>query len=79
MKKAREALKGSGFNENAITTKLEKTKHGVARDIINEAASNYDVLIMGKRGISGFKDFLFGGTTQKVMNNVDNVSVFIVH
>ena len=79
LKKAREILAGSGFNEKNITTKLEKTKHGVARDIISEASANYDVLVMGKKGISGFKDFLFGGTTQKVMNNVDNVSVFIVH
>jgi nucleotide-binding universal stress UspA family protein len=79
MKKAREVLVSNGFSESNITSKLEKTKHGVARDIINEAAANYDVLILGKRGISGIRDFLFGGTTQKVINKVDNVSVFIVN
>ena len=79
MHKARDVLTGSGFSGDKITLKHETTKHGVARDIINEAASNYDVLVLGKRGISGIREFLFGGTTQKVINNVDNVSVFIVN
>lgn len=79
LKKAREVLVSSGFSGDNLTVKHEKSKHGVARDIIDEAAGNYDVLVMGKKGISGFKDFLFGGTTQKVMNNVDHVSVFIVN
>ena len=79
LKKARDVMVGSGFNENNITLKHEKAKHGVARDIINESAKNYDVLVLGKRGISGIRDFLFGGTTQKVINHVDNVSVFIVN
>jgi len=79
LKKARDVLVGTGFSENNIAIKHEKAKHGVARDIINEATENYDVLVLGKRGISGIRDFLFGGTTQKVINHVDNVSVFIVN
>ena len=79
LQKARDVLVGSGFNESNISIKHDKTKHSVARDIIDEAASGYDVLVLGKRGISGIRDFLFGGTTQKVINNVDNVSVFIVN
>jgi nucleotide-binding universal stress UspA family protein len=79
LQKARDVLVGSGFNESNIRIKHDKTKHSVARDIIDEAASGYDVLVLGKRGISGIRDFLFGGTTQKVINNVDNVSVFIVN
>ena len=77
MQKAVNVLVESGFNKNSISTKLENTKHGVARDIINEAASNYDVLVLGKRGISGIRDFLFGGTTQKVINKVDNADTLI--
>jgi len=79
LQKARQMLVSNGFDENNIAIRHEKAKHSVARDIINEAASNYDVLVLGKRGISGIRDFLFGGTTQKVINNVDNVSVFIVN
>ncbi len=78
LKEAMELLVSMGFSENNITFKHEKTKHGVARDIINEA-ENYDILVLGKRGISGIREFLFGGTTQKVINGVDNVSVFIVN
>ncbi|MBW2611318.1 MAG: universal stress protein [Deltaproteobacteria bacterium] len=78
-RKATEILVDNGFIENDIVTKHVKTKYDVARDIINEAASNYDILVLGKRGISGIKDFLFGGTTQKVIHGVDNVSVFIVN
>ena len=79
LNKARDVLANRGFNTSDITIKHEKAKHGVARDIINEAAENYDVLVLGKRGISGIRDFLFGGTTQKVINKVDNISVFIVN
>ena len=79
LKKARQILVDNGFNEDNITIKHETTKHGVARDIISESAENYDVLVLGKRGISGIKEFLFGGTTQKVINKVDHVSVFIVN
>lgn len=79
LKEARGVLIHNGFRESNITIKHENAKHDVARDIINEASSGYDVLVLGKKGISGFKDFLFGGTTQKVINNVDNVSVFIVN
>ena len=78
-KSAREVLVGSGFKAERITFKHETSRRGVARDIINEASQNYDVLVLGKRGISGIKDFLFGGTTQKVISHVDNVSVFIVN
>ena len=75
-KEARDVLVGNGFSEKKITFKHQKTKHGVARDIIKEA-ENYDILVIGKRGISGIREFLFGGTTQKVINGVDNVAVFI--
>ena len=79
LKDARDVLVGNGFDENNIVVKHEKARHDVARDIIDEAESGYDILVLGKRGISGIRDFLFGGTTQKVMNRVDNVSVFIVN
>lgn len=79
LKKAKGVLVDNGFTEGSITIKHEKTKHGVAQDIIRESSADYDVLVLGKRGISGIKEFLFGGTTQKVINKVDNISVFIVN
>jgi nucleotide-binding universal stress UspA family protein len=79
LKEARGVLVDSGFTANNIAIKHEKAKRDVARDIIDEASSGYEVLVLGKKGISGFKDFLFGGTTQKVINHIDNVSVFIVN
>lgn len=77
--KAKEILIQNGFEKNAVTVKIQAARHDVASDIIAEAENRYDVLVLGKRGISGIKAFLFGGTTQKVLQGVEKVSVFIVN
>jgi len=44
-----------------------KTEKGVARDIISEAGTGkYDLVVLGKQGVSGVRDFLLGSITQKV-------------
>jgi nucleotide-binding universal stress UspA family protein len=76
--KARDLLVGAGFDENKITIKMEANQKGVARDIIAEARSGYDTIVLGKRGISGIKDFLLGSISQKVLHAAKGVSVVLV-
>ena len=58
--------------------KSEVKKGGIARDIIREAKSGYNVVVMGKRGLSGIKEFILGSVTQKVFNSAKDISVLVV-
>jgi nucleotide-binding universal stress UspA family protein len=77
MHEARARLIGAGFQENKITTKIETRNKGVARDILAEAQSSYDTIVMGRRGLSGVSEFLMGSVSQKVLNNARGISVVL--
>lgn len=77
--KAKTMLLDAGFEEGNITTKAEFKNKGIARDIIQEAQDGYNVIVMGKRGVSGIKDFLLGSISQKVFNLAKDVSVLFVN
>ena len=79
LKKCQTILMDAGFEEKKITIKAELNKSGVARDIIKEAQSDYNIIVMGKRGVSGIKDFLLGSISQKVFNLAKDISVLFVN
>ena len=79
VKKARNILMDAGFDENNITVKSEVKKSGVARDIVKEAQSGYNIIVMGRRGVSGIKDFILGSVSQKVFNLAKDISVLVVN
>jgi nucleotide-binding universal stress UspA family protein len=78
LQKAKELLVKAGFEEEHIVIKVETKKKGVARGIIDEAASGYDVVVMGRRGLSGIKEFFLGSVSQKVLQSTEAVSVLLV-
>jgi nucleotide-binding universal stress UspA family protein len=77
--KAKQHLVEAGFDGGSIHLKAEPKKKGIARDIIAEAASGYDLLVMGRRGVSGVKEFFLGSITQKVLHNIKDVSVLVIN
>jgi len=77
-KKAKEILVQAGFLDGNITTKIETCKKGVARDIIKEAQSGYHTVALGRRGLSGIKEFFIGSVSNKVVSLAKNVSVLVV-
>jgi len=79
VKKAKNILMDAGFDENNITVKSELKKSGVARDIVKEARSGYNVIVLGRRGLSGIKDFILGSVSQKVFNSAKDISVLVVN
>jgi len=79
LKHAKETLMNNGFTEDDIQIKHETMKEGVARDIIREAEDGHDIVVIGRRGTAGIKEFFFGSTSQKVLNGAREVSVFIVN
>ncbi len=78
MGRAKEKLSEAGFPEAHITVKVENKNKGVARDILNEAQNGYDLIVIGRRGISGIKEFFLGSTSHKVFSGAKDISILIV-
>jgi nucleotide-binding universal stress UspA family protein len=79
LKKAKSMLVDAGFDPSNITLKLHTKTRGVARDIVDESESGYDLLVIGRRGISGIKEFFMGSISQKVFSLAKSISVLIVN
>ena len=79
MQQGRACLENCGFGQDRVHTKTAVRQKGVARDIVNEAQNGgYDLVVLGKQGLSGFKEFFLGSVPQKVLYGVKNVSVLLV-
>lgn len=79
MQRAKQVLVDNGFASDHIQLKIEAIKNGIARDIIQAAQeSGCDLVVLGRRGASGVKDFFFGNTTQKVLSAAKDVSILVV-
>jgi len=78
LQNAKQLLIKAGFEEEHIVVKVEGKKKGVAKGIIDEAASGYDAIVMGRRGLSGIREFFLGSVSQKVLQSAEAVSVLLV-
>jgi nucleotide-binding universal stress UspA family protein len=76
--RAQALLVKAGFDENNITLKIDISKQGVARDILNEAKSGYSTIVLGRRGLSLIKEFFLGSVPQKVLSSAKDISIFLV-
>ena len=79
LERARQLLLEAGFPEENVQVKTSAQKRGVARDIVEEVEQcRADMLVMGRRGISGFKEFFLGSVSQKVLQLCKETSVLLV-
>jgi len=76
--KGKDALVECGFQPEHVHMKIEPQKEGVARDIIHEAEAGYDVVVMGRKGLSAFKEFFLGSVSQKVLQGIKNLPILLV-
>jgi nucleotide-binding universal stress UspA family protein len=79
MKTAKQMLLDAGFAPDKISLKAEPKSKGVARDIVEKAHTGYDVVVLGRRGVSGVRDFFFGSVSNKVIQAAKDVSILIVN
>jgi nucleotide-binding universal stress UspA family protein len=79
MEKGREALVRAGWRPADIAVKIHKKRRGIARDILKEARDGgYDTLVIGRRGLSGIKEFLFGSVSNKILQMAEGMAVVLV-
>jgi nucleotide-binding universal stress UspA family protein len=79
MEKATALLVEAGFSGGNIKNKIEIKKTGVARDLLAASQSGFDIVVMGRRGLSGIKEFFLGSVSQKVFNAAKDVTIVIVN
>ncbi|MDL1968433.1 MAG: universal stress protein [Deltaproteobacteria bacterium] len=79
VKKAREIFLKSGLSEEQITTKVTEGSRSAADDILKEAQNNdYGTIVLGRRGLSGVKEFFMGSVTTSVLNRAVSLAIWIV-
>lgn len=76
--RAKNLLLGAGFQEKNITIKSQPRSRGVARDVIDEALSGYNLIVMGRRGLSSISEFFLGSVSQKVLHACKDNTVLLV-
>jgi nucleotide-binding universal stress UspA family protein len=79
MEKVEKILLNADFASDNIRTVIQKKKVGVARDILKEAAQGqYDTIVVGRRGLSGVKQFVFGSVSNKIIHLAKSMAVTVV-
>jgi len=76
---ARRFLIAAGFSEENIFLTSKTMKTDVAIEIIEESRNGYDVVVLGRRGLSPVTGFFLGSVSQKVLSSAKEVSVLIVN
>ena len=77
LKEGKSVLIEAGVSNRLITT--EARIGGPAEEIIKEAEKvNYNLIIMGRKGRTAFKDFILGGVSSTVLQRCQNTTIAIV-
>jgi nucleotide-binding universal stress UspA family protein len=79
IERAKRLLLEAGFDAGRIEVKLEMKKEGVAKDIVAEAQSGYDLIVMGRSASSGIKGLFLGGICRKVLVLAKQIPVLVVN
>jgi len=77
---ARAMLLNSGFMEKQIAVKVVDGTRSAANDILCEALDGgYGTIVLGRRGQSGLKEFIFGSVTGKILQHSSpDLAIWIV-
>ncbi len=75
---AKSILTKAKFSENKVGLLLRERKVGIARDILKECTQGYDAVVVGRKGLSKLEDIFLGSVSNKIVQAVENVPVWVV-
>lgn len=78
MNQACQILKNAGFDDERITVKIPSKTLGVTTDIIKESYSEYSAVVVGRTGLSRFKDWLMKSSAVKLVAKIKHIPIIIV-
>ncbi len=78
LEKVRCILLAGKFPNDAITLTIHQKNKGIARDIATESKDGYDAVVVGRTGLSKFKDIVIGSIAYKLMEKLVHVPIWVV-
>ena len=76
--KAFKILENAGFDEKDVRVHTRVKRTGVFKDIIQETYQDYRAIVIGRTGVSRFKDLVIGGMARKLAANIRHIPTVIV-
>ena len=76
--KAKTSLVEAGVAESEVRLILQERQVGIARDILAQSAHGYDAVVVGRRGLSEFQESYLGSVSQKIVEGIEDVPVWVV-
>ena len=71
-------FKRKGFPESAITTKTPTRALGITDDIVKESYNDYQAIVVGRTGVSRFKDWVLKSTAMKLVPKIKHIPIVVV-
>ncbi len=78
MESAAVYFKQRGFPESAITIKTPTGTLGVTDDIVKESYNDYQAVVVGRTGVSRFKDWVLKSTAMKLVPKIKHIPIVVV-
>lgn len=78
MRRATHELTHAGFTPETVTAKIERQRNSIVRDIVAEAAREYDAVVVSRQGLSRTKDTLIGKTGNHLMKRLHDMPIIVV-
>ena len=77
MEGIRQVFREAGYPEDSIILKIQEKKVGVARDIVAEAATGYDAVVVGRHGTNPIMELFMGDVAIKLLGALTTVPVLL--
>lgn len=80
LSECREAAVRAGVAADAIEAVTLPRRQGAAKDILDYAQNDlYDALLIGRRGVSGLQELLFGSVSSSLLQNSRLIPIWLVN
>lgn len=67
-----------GYTPDAVKSTYHVRRTGVARDILAESMNGYDILVMGRSGVSPLQEIILGSVVNKLVSATHHLPIVVV-